>query len=83
MIVKRGSGSDSTWTFAASARDPSLRELTVLGEATFNPEFYLYSASLKDWSQLCKAEDKASSLTFIVLNPWQQWHSESHNIEVS
>lgn len=29
MIVKRGSGSDSTWTFAASARDPSLRELTV------------------------------------------------------
>lgn len=56
MIVKKGSGSDSPWTFAASARDPFLLKLTILGEATFNPEFYLYSASLQDWSQLCIAE---------------------------
>lgn len=41
MIIKRGLGSDNTWTFAASAGDPSLLKLTVLGEAAFNPEFYL------------------------------------------
>lgn len=47
MITKRGAGSENTSTFIASARNLSLLKLMVLGEAAFNPEFYLCSASLQ------------------------------------